>query len=106
MGRIELIEEPSGVGDVYRKDGDLIGQAEYDLQIFQEHRDARNLSDPAGTVPGLKRLEGRVTGLDNFALLNERARLTLHLDDGRCLDFQVGNPRGRVIANSGLYERS
>ena len=106
MGRVELIEEPAGVGQVYRKDGDLVGQAEYDLQVFQEHRDAGDKGDPTRTVPGLKRIDGRVTGLDNFALMDERAMLTLHLDDGRCLDFQVGDPRGRVIANSGLYERS
>jgi hypothetical protein len=105
MGHVELTEELSGVGEVYRKDGDLIGQAGYDLQVFQEHRDARTSSDPTGTVPGLKRLEGRVTGLDNFALLDKGARLTLHLSDGRCLDFQVGDLNGRVIPNSGFYEQ-
>lgn len=105
MGRIELIEEPSGAGEVYHKDGDLIGQAGYDLQYFQEHRDAGNLSDPTGTVPGFKRIEGRVTGLDNFALLDKGATLTLRLSDGRCLDFQVGDLNGRVIPSSDFYDQ-
>ncbi len=105
MGYVELIEEPSGVGEVYRKDGDLVGQAGYHLQIFQEHKDAGTMGDTTRTVPGLRQIEGWVTGLDNFALMDERAMLTLHLDDGRSLDFQVGDLNGLVIANSDLYER-
>ena len=105
MGHVELIEEPSGVGEVHRKDGDLVGQAGYDLQVFQEHKDAGSMGNSTPTVPGLNQIDGRVTGLDNFALMGERAMLTLHLDDGRCLDFQVGDPNGLVIANGGLYER-
>ncbi len=105
MGHVELIEEPSGVGEVYRKDGDLVGQAGYDLRVLQEHKDAGTSGDPTFTLPGLRQIEGRVTGLDNFTLMDERAMLTLHLDDGRSLDFQVGDPNGLVIASSDLYER-
>ncbi len=102
---IKLIERPSGAGSVYRKDGDLVGQAEYDLRVYREYRDASTMGDPA-TIPGLDQIEGTISGLDNFALLNESARLTLHLDDGRRLDFQVGGIDGRVSPNSGLYKPS
>lgn len=103
MRSVKLIDEFSGIGPVHFKDGDLIKEAEYDLQVFQEYKDA-STKEGRASLPGLKRIEGQVRGLDNFTLLNDSTKLTLHLEDGRYLDFQIGDFDGRVVPNSGLYE--
>ena len=101
----ELSEQLSGAGPVYRKGGDFVDQARYELRVYQNYSDASGMGDPA-TLPGLRDIEGRVTGLDNFALVPDRTRLTLHLQDGRRLDFQIIDLDGGIVADGDLYEAS
>ena len=93
MVAIDLIERLSGTGPTRGKNGDLVGNAAYELRVYQELHQTRGES-----VPGLKRIEGHVEGLDNFRLLGKT--LTLELVDGRRLDFFISDSNGK-IANSG-----
>ncbi len=100
--RRELIEQPCGAGTVYRNDGDFVGQVGYELRVYQNYSDART-KDSAAAPLGRKPVEGRVTGLDNNTLWSDGALLTLHLRDGRRLDFQIWLD-GMITTNSDLYE--
>ncbi len=101
----KVVERLSGAGTVYREDGDLLGNAQYDLRVYQEFKDVGTKDGPE-LLPGLKDIEGHVTGLDNFALTNEGAKLTLRLEDGRSLRFYVTDLDGRIGASGGLQEPS
>lgn len=98
-----IAEQSTGEGLVYRKDGSFVANVKYALQVIQEFIDTTTKDGP-GTLPGLKDVVGRVTGLDTFALLSEGAELTLHLEDGRRLDFLVKNLDGQIAAQGSLYE--
>lgn len=96
MRRLELIEELSGRGTVYRKGCEPIGESAYDLRVHQEIHDASTEE-----VPGLRQIRGRVEGLDNFGLL--ATDLTLHLEDQRRLDFLIVDLDGTITVRSDIY---
>ncbi len=99
----KVIERLTGAGKVYRENGDLLGDAQYDLRVIQEFKDVGTKDGPE-LLPGLKDVVGRVTGLDNLALIG--AELTLHLEDGRRLRFLVAGQDGLITASGGLREPS
>ncbi len=99
----KVIERLTGAGKVYRENGDLLGDAQYDLRVIQEFKDVGTKDGPE-LLPGLKDVVGHVTGLDNLVLIG--AELTLHLEDGRRLRFFVTDQDGRIGASGGLQEPS
>jgi hypothetical protein len=94
-------KERSGRGQVLSEDGTHLGVVEYFLVISQP---SHKMPTKHGqrSYPGYKSVSGKVVGLDMFGLLT--ARLTLVLDDGGRLEFEVGDPSmGTIIANTGIY---
>lgn len=89
--RLDVIEQCSGVGRIYDENGQHIGESRYDLQVLQEVHDS-----PTGDVPGLKRIEGTVEVIADIG----RA-LTIHLEDGRRLDFFIADVSGRIAHRGG-----
>ena len=101
--RRKLLDRLFGDGRVYRKDGVFVGLVHYELRVYQNYIDART-KDDAATPLGPKQVEGHMTGLDNHALWAAGTLLTLHLQDGRRLDFRIKDVGGGIASKSGLYE--
>ena len=99
MSRLKHLEDLIGTGPIQLKDGEPVGEAAYELSIYQEVHDAG-----AEEVDGLRRIEGHVDGLDNFGLMGKE--LTLQLEDRRFFDFFIANRDGTIGAQSGLYTAS
>ena len=96
-----LIEQPTGEGDVL--DGlARLGRVHYHLDVYQHFSDIED--EP---VPPSLEVEGRLTPLDllDLADLHHRGmELTLHLADGRVLDFSIADEAGRIRSTArGLY---
>ncbi len=97
----KLIDELSGTGAVYDESGKRVGEARYMLWVYQEMKFAGTLQDPDAELPGLKDIKGRVENLDTFDLLGKT--LTLHLEDGRHLDFLIENSGGDIAGSGDFY---
>jgi hypothetical protein len=99
-----LIEQPAGDGDVFA--GPVrVGRVHYHLSVYQHFGDAEGEA-----VPPHIDVEGRITPIDPSDLIDthlERSELTLHLADGRALDFSVANEGGTIRSTGrGLHQRS
>ena len=81
------IERAAGTGTV-KRDGAAIGSATYVMEIWQTFHILRTLGTGGGEVAGMKDISITLIqhDLDTFRLWQERAFLTLHLEDGRRLD--------------------
>jgi len=96
-----LVEQPTDEGDVF--EGDVrVGRVHYHLSVYQHFSDAED-----ETVPASLEVEGRVVPLDSLDLIERHRRgseLTLHLADGRALDFSMTDEEGRIRSTGrGLY---
>jgi hypothetical protein len=92
----KLLEEPRGNGTVYRADGSTIDGVRYSLAIWQPYIRAGDqwLAD---TWDIRARVYVDLPGGDE--------QLTLRLQDGRWIDFQVsGNPDGEVVITGSLRD--
>ena len=97
-----LVEQPVDDGEVF--DGvSRLGRVHYHLAVYQHFSEADNESVPANLE-----VEGRITALDDLDVshLHQRAsELTLHLADGRLLDFVTGTVEGTIRSTGrGLYK--
>jgi hypothetical protein len=96
-----LVEQPVDEGDVF-EGATHLGRVQYHLAVYQHFSAAEDESAP----PNLD-VEGRITALDelDIAQLHQRAsELTLHLTDGRLLDFLIANAEGTIRSTGrGLY---
>lgn len=97
------IEQLRGSGEVFRASTE-VGYVEYDIRVYQKIQSTR-----AGAISGLTQIQGRVWSDDAFTDLYELFKtkevLTLHLEDGRKLDFGLKDPKGTLFATGkGLYE--
>ena len=96
-----LVEQPVDEGVVFEGAVQL-GRVQYHLAVYRRFLDA----DDESVRPSLD-VEGRITALDDLeiAQLHQRAsELTLHLADGRLLDFLVANDEGTIRSTGrGLY---
>ena len=92
------LERRSGRGSVYREDGTLLAEANYELVVFQEF-----LVVGKDRSPGLKDIQGWIEPPDWPPVGKP---LTLHLEDGRRLDFFYYHSDGSIECHSGqgLYE--
>ena len=96
-----LVEQPVDEGVVF--DGRVrLGRVLYHLAVYQHFA-----STGRDSVPASLAIEGRIKGLDTLdvATLPRRdAELTLHLADGRLLDFLIHNDKGAIHSTGrGLY---
>jgi hypothetical protein len=97
-----LVEQPTDEGDMFGGAARL-GRVHYHLSVYQ------HFSGKEGElVPEHFDVEGRITPVDqiDLAALHEQAlELTLHLADGRRLDFSVANDTGTIRSTGrGLYQ--
>jgi hypothetical protein len=97
-----LVEQPADDGDVF--DGFArLGRVHYHLAVYQHFSEAEDDSVPANLE-----VEGRITALDDLdvtPLHRRAAELTLHLADGRLLDFAIANQEGTIRSTGrGLYK--
>jgi hypothetical protein len=97
-----LIEQPAAEGRVFEGDA-YRGSVHYHLAIYQHFPDG----DGEPVPPNLE-VEGRVTALDHLDVVGSHRRgaeLTLHLADGRFLDFRIVDEDGRIRSTArGLYK--
>lgn len=91
-----LIEQPVSDGDVF--EGSVyVGRVHYHLAVY-EHFSAEDREE---SVPAHTEVEGRITTIDLLDLADPRwkgSELTLHLADGRALDFSIVNETGAIRA--------
>jgi hypothetical protein len=88
-----LVEQPADEGEVF--DGAArLGRVYYHLSVYQ------HFSGTEGEmVPEHFDVEGRIAPVDpiDLAALHQQAvELTLHLADGRRLDFSIANDHGTI----------
>jgi hypothetical protein len=97
-----LVEQPSDEGIVY-KGAARIGRVHYHLDVYQHFSEAEGDS-----VSALLEVEGRIDAageVDVASLPPHIAEYTLHLADGRLLDFTIASPSGRIRSTGrGLYQ--
>ncbi len=79
------------------KGKDLIAEVTYDLQVF---RDVLNSGAPVKPM-----VTGKIRRIDEAKILWGAELLTLHLQDGRKLDFICVNfnPECNIASDSGFY---
>jgi hypothetical protein len=91
-----LIEQPVGDGDVF--EGPVyVGRVHYRLAVYQHFSE----EDGDESVPAHPEVEGRITTIDHLDLADphwKSPELTLHLADGRALDFSVTSESGAIRA--------
>jgi hypothetical protein len=90
-----LIEQPIGDGDVFA--GLVyVGRVHYRLAVYQHFSE-----EDGESVPAHPEVEGRITTIDHLDLADPHwkgAELTLHLADGRALDFLIASAGGAIRA--------
>lgn len=96
-----LVEQPVDDGDVL--DGtSQVGRVHYHLSVYQQFSEAADQS----VLPHFE-VEGHLTPVDDLDVAQLHARaaeLTLHLADGRLLDFLIAHEDGRIRSTGrGLY---
>ena len=96
-----IVEQPADEGDVF--EGHVhVGRVHYHLAVYQHFSDAED-----ETVPASLEVEGRIVPLDRLDVIERHRRgseLTLHLADGRALDFSLTDEEGRIRSTGrGLY---
>ena len=95
-----LIEQPVGDGDLFEESG-CIGRVHYHLDVYQ------HFSAGDEPVPANLEVEGHITGpaaLEIPRLHRLGLELTLHLADGRALDFRFIHEDGAIRSTArGLY---
>ena len=96
-----LVEQPADEGEVF-EGASRIGRVYYHLAVYQHFS-----GEEAEYVPSHLEVEGRITPVepvDLRALHQQAAEFTLHLADGRFLDFSVASEGGRIRSTGrGLY---
>ena len=88
-----LIEQPADEGDVLEGPTRL-GRVRYHLSVYQHFSEA----DDSPTGASFE-VEGHITPVDHLDLTElhrPRSELTLHLADGRVLDFLIANADGMI----------
>jgi len=98
-----LVEQPADEGVVY-KGSSRIGRVSYHLDVYQQ------FSETEGDAVGAHlEVEGRIAPVDavDVAALQGAPEYTLHLADGRFLDFTIATTAGRIRSTGrGLYAKT
>ncbi len=85
--RIDVVEHLSGRGIVFEKDGEELGEADYEIDVLQTIINVGTKDDPDAELGGLKETVGRFLDFDLTVAMIEGKTLTVHLEDGRHLDI-------------------
>ncbi len=85
--RIDVVEQLAGRGTIFEKDGEELGEADYEIDVLQAIIDVGTKDDPDAELEGLKETGGRFLDLDLTTAMIEGKTLTLYLEDGRRLDI-------------------
>ncbi len=85
--RIDIVEQLSGRGIVFEKDGKKLGEADYEIDVLQTIIDVGTKDDPDAELEGLKETGGRFLDFDLTTAMIEGKTLILHLEDGRRIDI-------------------
>ncbi len=85
--RIDVVEQLAGRGTIFEKDGEELGEADYEIDVLQTIIDVGTEDDPDAELGGLKETGGRFLDFDLTAAMIEGKTLTVHLEDGRHLDI-------------------
>ena len=90
---MKLVEEREGEGRLTVR-GKVVGSVGYEINRFQA------MTAGGMPVPGLHRIEGRLTveDLPETLGLEQDMHLALELEDGRRLDLTLLDTSGRVLA--------
>ena len=91
--RIVTLETTRGEGDVYRE-GNLIARARYNLEVTQ-----KMIQTSSDEIPGMKNVSGQIEVIEGEDYLFDYDFLTLHLNDGRGMEFFVT----KVDISSGVH---
>lgn len=94
-----LIDELKGRGSLYQADT-LICEVSYQIEVYQQFKPTKPGQPPA---PRLQRIDCYIDGLIDFYPLVGK-ELTLHLEDGRCLDCIVKDIGGTFETSGGIYK--
>jgi len=96
MKSFETCETLSGRGQVYRRAGGHLGVSDYSLEVRRNY-----VRTNGETKYNFEYVTGVLSGLDNEFLMADL--LTLHLDEGRRLDFFIYDFQGCIVAETGIY---
>jgi hypothetical protein len=98
-----LIESLSGVGKVFaEEDSEFVADVHYDVRTYRKVKTEQLLD--GGVVRGQvdDHVEIRISPTTSTSALVGK-RLTLHMEDGRKLDFWVASARGDCTAFGGPH---
>ncbi|MDA2933631.1 hypothetical protein MYX82_04750 [Acidobacteria bacterium AH-259-D05] len=97
----KLIYELTGKGSLFQGDKKFLDIG-YDLKFFQEIIVTASGEE---RITGLTDFSGSVSPSDQYQLaMLVGNKLTLHLEDGRCLDVTVMSNRGKIINHGEIYK--
>lgn len=77
-----------------------VGDARYDIRIYQEYEEVQLLEGPKTRTPTMRSVQ---LTLSPAPVAGFGERLTLLLSDGRKLDFFLTSSAGECTATGGLY---
>lgn len=86
MSMDDLIDQASGKGNVYAG-GNFVAKAQYHWALYQEYTEIETRERGRTRVPTLQRPELTVT--DSSVPLALHTTFTLHMEDGRKIDFRL-----------------
>jgi hypothetical protein len=101
MGRRirKLLYELSGQGSLVKEDEKLL-DVPYLLKFFQEII----ITDGEEKITGLTEFVGNLSPEDNYSLaLLVGKKLTLHLEEDRCLEITVTSNSGKILKHGEIY---
>jgi hypothetical protein len=97
-----LTERTSGLGKVF-DDQEFLADARYEVEVYARSVDVTNVGQHVRSMGnvGAGRVDVRILPTSGSIQVDGHKRLTLHLEDGRKLDFFW--LRGTATATEGLY---
>ncbi len=90
---MEKVRSLTGIGKVYLDDK-FLGDARYELDVYQEFIEGQMLSGGSYRIPGLKQIVGYIKGSFPIGTI-----LKLVTAQGQTLNFFVADGNGRIQAS-------
>jgi hypothetical protein len=99
-----LVEQPADDGIVFRG-SERVGRVHYHLAVYQHFSEGEG---DRSSGSGVLEVEGRIVPVDPVDVSKlpvHETEYTLHLADGRQLDFTIASAEGKIRSTGrGLYE--
>jgi hypothetical protein len=99
MPKRRILESPTGQGEIYQEDK-FLQTVNYHLTHYEEVLTANSFGG-SSEVEGSQGIEGTLRDGQIFNLVGER--LTLHLNDGRRLNFFFRHSNGSIVGDGDFY---